>query len=490
MRNYTLNKTSPESSVNERPLSVTELTRTIKIQLESKLPRVQVSGEISNFTRQSSGHLYFTLKDAHSSLSCVMFRSSASRLNFDPRHGMQVTARGAIKVYEPRGQYQLQVSALQPGGQGNLHLELERRKKYYQEMGYFEESLKKALPILPRSIGIVTSPTGAAIRDILRVLAQRCSNGIDIFVVPAKVQGQGSAGEIASAIEILNKKKPDLIIIGRGGGSLEDLWAFNEEPVIEAVFHSEVPVISAVGHETDFTISDFVADYRAPTPSAAAEAAVPELVAVQNYVNSFFQKLAISVKGHLRSHRKSLEYSNAEVLQSRLTDYLNRYHQDLDYIQRSLLHNLKVGVHRKQREFENLGGEKIAAEIRRMILDFHQKLNHFKPEKSADFLQGEVDRKRLQLDSYRDRIQSELKLRVQENLARLKYLEDRLNSLNPEKVLELGYAFLRSKGKLVSSAEELQPAQELELQLKDGFVTTRVEGIKLKASDEPGTDNN
>jgi exodeoxyribonuclease VII large subunit len=255
-------------------LTVTELTRRIKGLLEGSFPTVWVEGEISNFTVSAAGHAYFTLKDANAALSAVMFRNVTGKLTFAPADGLQVLACGPVSVYEKRGQYQIIISQLMPKGLGALQLAFEQLKQKLAKEGLFDAERKKPIPVLPQRIGLVTSPTGAAIRDFLNIIGRRYPN-VHIIIHPVRVQGVGAAAEIAAAVDDFNTRQlVDVIIVMRGGGSLEDLWAFNEEPVARALARSTIPTISAVGHEVDFTISDFVADLRAPTPSAAAELVV------------------------------------------------------------------------------------------------------------------------------------------------------------------------------------------------------------------------
>jgi exodeoxyribonuclease VII large subunit len=265
----------PLQLIPERKIfSVSELSREVKSLLEGKFPDVWVAGEVSNFRAAGSGHYYFTLKDPTAQLRAVCFRNQARYLKFKPQDGISVIARGRLGVYEARGEYQLYVEFLEPAGLGALQLAFEQLKAKLAAEGLFDPARKKPLPMLPRTVGIVTSPSGAAVRDILRVLRRRFRN-MNALLYPAKVQGEGAAEEIADAIKYFNEHAlADVLIVGRGGGSLEDLWAFNEEAVARAIAASRIPVISAVGHETDFTIADFVADLRAPTPSAAAELVV------------------------------------------------------------------------------------------------------------------------------------------------------------------------------------------------------------------------
>jgi len=292
---------------SKKVYSVTELTRKIKNILEQNFSHVWVEGEVSNFLRHSSGHMYLSLKDENSALSCVFFRRENQKLKFEVENGMQVLALGRISVYEPRGQYQIYIESLEPQGLGALQLAFEQLKKKLDKEGLFDAARKKALPYLPQRIGVVTSPTGAAVRDIINVLSRRWP-GIEILINPVKVQGAGSAEEIAQAIAEFNEYgKIDTMIVGRGGGSLEDLWAFNEEVVARAIAASEIPIISAVGHEIDFTISDFVADLRAPTPSAAAELVVPRRDELQNTIENYKTRISQALLSGVNSTRQFLD---------------------------------------------------------------------------------------------------------------------------------------------------------------------------------------
>ncbi|MBI5299216.1 MAG: exodeoxyribonuclease VII large subunit [Deltaproteobacteria bacterium] len=266
----------PEEKTTPKIYSVSELTRQIRSNLEKEFVEVWIAAEISNFRSPSSGHFYFTLKDDKAQISAVMFHGANGNLPFKLAEGLEVICHGRVTVYESRGQYQIVVDHCEPKGIGALQLAFEQLKKKLQAEDLFETRHKKPLPFLPKTIGVVTSSTGAAIQDILKVLHRRFPS-VDVILAAVKVQGEGSAEEIAEAISLLNQRDDiDVMIVGRGGGSMEDLWAFNEEVVARAIFASRIPIISAVGHEIDFTIADFVADVRAPTPSAAAEIAVPK----------------------------------------------------------------------------------------------------------------------------------------------------------------------------------------------------------------------
>lgn len=291
-------------------LSVTQLTREIREVLEGRIGTVWVEGEISNHRLQTSGHQYFTLKDAGSQISCVLFRGAA-RAAVRLRDGDQVQVQGAVSVYEPRGQYQLVVRQLRQRGQGGLQARFEALKRKLYEEGLFDEARKRAIPRLPATVALVTSPTGAAIQDMLNILTRRAP-WVRVLVFPVRVQGQGVEVETIRALRILNEAsrhglpRPDTIVIGRGGGSLEDLWAYNEEALARAIYASEIPVISAVGHEIDFTIADFTADLRAPTPSAAAELLAPDAAELRRHFEAIRRTLDTRITTELEQHRQVL----------------------------------------------------------------------------------------------------------------------------------------------------------------------------------------
>ncbi len=294
-----------------RALSVSEINDFIKriFDLTPQFTDIYVHGEISNFKNHyGTGHLYFTLKDEASAIRCVMFRSSAVRLKFAPENGTKVTVHGRISAYPRDGQYQIYCDSMEPSGIGALYKAYEQLKKKLSEEGLFDESHKKKIPAFPSSVGVITSATGAAVRDIVNVTSRRYPPA-EILIYPATVQGKEAAPSVIRALTYFNKVRPvDVIIVGRGGGSIEDLWAFNDEALARAVFASEIPVISAVGHETDFTICDFVADLRAPTPSAAAELAVPDIEELKGRIASYFARSDIAVRSKIESYRQSVEH--------------------------------------------------------------------------------------------------------------------------------------------------------------------------------------
>ena len=292
--------------------SVSEITTHLKNVIESNIPNLFVEGEISNFTHHGSGHIYFSLKDAKASLRCVFFRSYNLQLQFKPKVGDKVVCAGKLSVFERSGSYQLNVTRMLPSGIGELQLKFEELKKKLSAEGLFDEKQKKPIPKFPEKIGVVTSETGAAFQDIKNVLSRRFP--CEIYLYPATVQGERAAKEVIRGIEFFNAEKPvDVIIIGRGGGSQEDLFCFNDEALARAIFTSDIPVISAVGHEIDFTISDFVADLRAPTPSAAAELAVPDKAELAEYLRSRVSRLQSLSANHIISKRLKVQNLKAKL---------------------------------------------------------------------------------------------------------------------------------------------------------------------------------
>ena len=311
-------------------ISVSELNSLIKefFDLNPMFNSVYVKGEISNFKRHSSGHCYFSLKDEKSVIKAVMFKFNALSLNFEPENGMKVIINARLSSYERDGVYQLYVNEMQPDGVGALHIKFEQLKEKLLKEGLFDEQFKKPLPRFPKTVGVVTSKTGAAVKDIINVIKRRAKN-TDIIIYPATVQGADAHKSIVAGIEYFNENKVDVMIVGRGGGSIEDLWCFNEEEVARAIFKSSVPVVSAVGHETDYTISDFVADLRAPTPSAAAELCVPHLKDVIGFIETSRSRMYLSLNKNIDLYKNKLDTlknSNVFIYPKRM---LERYEQDI-----------------------------------------------------------------------------------------------------------------------------------------------------------------
>lgn len=361
------------SEKREKIYTVSEITRLIKFELEKKFPQVWVEGEIADFKRAHSGHLYFTLKDEKSALNCVMWRSSAARVPFDMESGLQVICKGQVSVYEQRGNYQLYVESVEPKGRGALQLAFEQLKEKLKNEGLFDQEIKKKLPLLPKKVGIVTSPRGAAIIDIIRTLERRFAH-LHILIYPAKVQGEGAGDEIVEGLEYLGSLEDiDVIIIGRGGGSLEDLWAFNEEKVARAIFRCPVPIISAVGHEVDFTIADFVADIRASTPSAAAEMVIEKeqsfLERIENLEKRTFHHVQFSIQEKKHEVTNLIHHQAFQNFKVRLFNLI----QQLDEFEMRARDVIQTMIQRivLSRSRVELSEEKMSSAVRRILQNLH-----------------------------------------------------------------------------------------------------------------------
>ena len=343
--------------INEKFFTVSEISRGIRTSLEHKFSNIGVLGEISNVRKPSSGHIYLTLKDKNSQLQAVVFRNSASRIKFELKDGMEVISFGSITVYEPRGQYQLIINKIEPKGIGALQLAFQQLKEKLEKEGLFDHAHKKTIPFIPQKIGIVTSPTGAAIKDILNIIERRFAN-VEILIYPVRVQGEGAAQEIAEAISELNKLSDiDVIISGRGGGSLEDLWAFNEEIVARSIYNSRIPIISAVGHEIDVTIADLVADKRALTPSEAGELVVPRKDLLVEKIEKFKARLLQSLTGKLRlSKEKLVRIANSYAMRQPF-DRLNRWQQKLDEFTQRLNLNITHALYAEREKLSGIAGK-------------------------------------------------------------------------------------------------------------------------------------
>ena len=355
----------------DRVYTVSQITDVIKAELESAFPFVWVEGEISNFKRAPSGHLYFTLKDERSQLQAVMWRSGARLVRFDLKDGLKVICRGRVTVYEARGQYQLIAEVIEPKGKGALQLAFEQLKEKLRAEGLFDPQRKKKLPLFPKKVGIVTSPRGAAIVDILRTLGRRFAR-LHIVIYPARVQGEGAAEEIVEGLDYLSRQPDiDVIIVGRGGGSIEDLWAFNEEKVARAIFRSPIPVISAVGHEVDFTIADFVADIRASTPSVAAEIVIKEEQALLDRVGGLRQRLVQNLRYALQERKQRvLDLTRHRIFQNfrlRLLG-LEQKVDDLEQRARDVIRRRKI-VLAERRAAARLLEEKLTNAARRRLAE-------------------------------------------------------------------------------------------------------------------------
>lgn len=439
-----------------RTYKVSELTAEIKTLLEQKFGSVWVEGEVSNLRSPSSGHLYFTLKDEAAQIRCVMFKYQARLLRFKIADGQKFVVRARMGVYEARGEYQLVVDSAEPLGVGALELAFRQLKERLAAEGLFDPSRKKPVPHIPRRVGVITSRTGAAIRDIVRTVKRR-SKLVDLLLVPVRVQGEGSAREIANAIRLLNSDNNpwgglDVIIIGRGGGSLEDLWAFNEEELARAVATSKIPVISAVGHETDFVITDFVADERCATPTAAAERVSP---------------LQSDIERLLATHRSRM--ANA------LTGVIRNFTQQTIGLRRLIPDPRRDLENRAQRLDDII--ERFQYRLRQNMITVHHHLNVTGHMLIRTPLRERMDRRREKLDRTRYLIEAGLNRRVEKALANLTGKKTRLEAINPLAVLQRGYAIARKlpEGQILKDSNQVSHDDRIEIILHKGKIRSRVE---------------
>jgi exodeoxyribonuclease VII large subunit len=456
---------SPQGSpaAERRVLTVSELNARVRATLEQEIPAVWVEGEISNLRRYPSGHTYFTLKDASAQVAAVLFRGQSAWLRFRPEDGQKVLVRGRVGLYEARGSYQIIVEAMEPAGLGALQLALEQLKAKLAAEGLFDPARKRPLPLLPRRIGVVTSPRGAALRDVLRVLERRFA-GVEVVIAPVRVQGEGAAAEIAAGIRDLNRLGGlDVLIVARGGGSLEDLWAFNEESVARAIAASRTPVISAVGHETDITLSDLVADLRAPTPSAAAEMVVVSKTEMADRLGALRARLGSAMKVRLGDGRGRLERTGAAralaAVGGRVRDAMievddlgNRLNTRLDLRRRDLRHQVDLLAQRMT------------------------------PARLAERLAA----RRLRLRDLGDRVAAAAASGVRRAGELMAARLGRLEALSPLAVLGRGYAICygTATGGILKDAAAVRPGETVRVRLHRGRLGCEVKEVEDVAPDE------
>ncbi|MBR2827892.1 MAG: exodeoxyribonuclease VII large subunit [Bacilli bacterium] len=416
--------------MNDKYITVTQLTRYIKYKIDNDihLNEVFLKGEISNFKAHSRGHFYFTLKDEGSRINAIMFSSNTKKLKFTPEEGMKVFVTGKISVYEATGSYQIYVSDLEEDGVGNLYIAYEQLKKKLQEEGLFREELKKPIKKYPSKIGVVTAPTGAAIKDIISTIKRRWPL-VKIYLFPSLVQGENAKEDIVKQIKLADTYHLDTLIVGRGGGSIEDLWAFNEECVARAIYECKTPVISAVGHEIDFTISDFVADLRAPTPTGAAEMAVPQLNDVMNYINQLQIRLKNQILNKIKNGKERLEWlKNRNILKNPMMLYEPKEIEFSNLLEK-LKYSLTNCIHQKEKDFIKIKNSYIL-----------QKPYQILDKKSNKYLQ----------------------------------LLSKLETLSPLLTLQRGYTITKKDDKIINSIKDIKIDDLLKIELKDGKVDAKV----------------
>jgi exodeoxyribonuclease VII large subunit len=437
--------------------SVAELTSRIGGVLSTQFSNLWVEGEVSNFRPAQSGHLYFTLKDARAQVKCVCFRTQAMRLKFRPEDGLKLIVRGSIGVYEPRGEYQIYVEHIEPSGVGALQVAFEQLKRRLDAEGLFDEARKKPLPMMPQRIGVVTSPTGAAVRDILRILRRRFPN-LHLLVYPVRVQGAGAAEEIVAALTYLNRKQMvDVILLARGGGSIEDLWPFNEESVARAIAACVIPVVSGVGHESDFTIADFVADVRASTPSAAAEIVVKSRQEFQRHLQELEHKISQRMRYVLLEYRHHLKELTTHMGFRRLEDLLRRHRQQTDELTARMGVALQGRLERLRHRYTIAATRISSFDLRARIRTFGLRL----VQRSAEL---GVRMERLLVDK----------------IQRLERLRLQLNERSPLRVLQRGYAICTdAEGNVVSAADQVAIGAQVNVQLARGRLGAEVRRSEL-----------
>ncbi len=445
-----------ENPINEpgrHIYSVSELNAAIKTLLEDRFPFVWLAGEISNFRIPGSGHFYFTLKDRASQISAVMFRGQQRQLKFVPEDGMTISGMGRISVYEPRGNYQIILEYMEPSGVGALQIAFEQLKKRLAAEGLFAEQFKRELPLIPQKIGVITSPSGAVVHDILRTIDRRFPN-LRIQIIPVKVQGQGAAEMIASAFSLANTRKDtDVLILARGGGSLEDLQAFNSEIVARAIFESQIPVVSAVGHETDYTIADFVADLRAPTPTAAAELTVPEKSELQHRCGNLAARLSSNITNYIKMLNSLLNGLRSRLIdpRRRLEDYRLR----LD----DLCNRLLGILHRRIRQ------DRVYVKLWRDRLGTNQPWVL-------------ISKSRMQLEQIYDNLIKSYLIFINSEKIKIRELTAKLETLSPLAILGRGYSITRTipDASVVRDSRSVSLGQNLEIMLAKGRLICQIKG--------------
>ncbi|CEJ66936.1 MULTISPECIES: exodeoxyribonuclease VII large subunit [Citrobacter] len=443
------------SSQTTSIFTVSRLNQTVRLLLEQEMGHVWISGEISNFTQPSSGHWYFTLKDDTAQVRCAMFRNSNRRVTFRPQHGQQVLVRANITLYEPRGDYQIIVESMQPAGEGLLQQKYEQLKAKLQAEGLFDQQYKQPLPSPAHCVGVITSKTGAALHDILHVLKRR-DPSLPVIIYPTAVQGDDAPGQIVHAIELANARQEcDVLIVGRGGGSLEDLWSFNDERVARAIFNSAIPVVSAVGHETDVTIADFVGDLRAPTPSAAAEIVSRNQQELLRQIQSVQQRLGMAMDYYIANRNRRftqmfhrLQQQHPQLRLARQQTVLERLRQRMNF---ALENKIKQANQRQQR--------------------VSQRLNQQNP-------QSHIYRAQTRIQQLEYRLAENIRARLSEQRERFGNVVTHLEAVSPLSTLARGYSVTTATdGKVLKQTKQVKAGDVLTTRLSDGWVESEVKGV-------------
>ena len=441
--------------LNHEYITISKINQYIKLMFDSDnaLQRVYLKGEISNFKRHTSGHLYLTLKDEESRISAIMFRSAAAHLTFQPEDGMNVLVTGRVSVYPAGGNYQIYIDKMEVDGLGNLYVEFEKLKKKLQQEGLFDPAHKKEIPKFPRKIGIVTAPTGAAIKDILSTIQRRFPL-CETILFPALVQGVSAASDVVRKIEIANTYDIDVLIVGRGGGSIEDLWAFNEEIVARAIYNSHIPVISAVGHEVDITISDFVADRRAPTPTGAAEMAVPTVSEVKNIFALKKNTLSSIIKEKLTVASQELKkVKSSYILKNPMTLYEMKM-QKLDALTDALNKDMTNYITQKKLELQSYQKSFVLQNPLNSYTKYFKDL-----ENNQKVLKNKIEQI------------------LEKKTSDLQYVIQTLRLVNPLNILDKGFSLVKKDGHIIKSSQEIKEKDLLDIRLHQGELKVEVKEI-------------
>lgn len=491
------------NSSNDLPiLTVSQLSNAIKLSLESTFPLIWLQGEVSNSKLHTSGHFYFSLKDANAQISALMYRADASQVKMLPKDGAQVIVRGELNVYPPGGKYQIVIKEMRPVGVGELLLKLEELKNKLHKKGYFRSDRKKPIPKTPRCIGVVTSPTGAAIQDMLKVLSRRFS-GFHLIINPVRVQGEGAAQEIAQAIRQFSQHNlVDVMIIGRGGGSIEDLWAFNEEIVADAIYQSPIPIISAVGHETDHCIADYVADVRAPTPSAAAEIVIAEKSQQLKHLDLLRQRFQQALSHHVRHCKGRLAGICRHPLLQSPYGILGPWMQKLDILRQNSDEIIKQHLVCLRLKLDGLSKHSHALKPTNKIAHFKQQLSYY--DKTIHIKMGEqLKQRKSQIgqaknaclqswksqQSHRRRLfdplvkQKQIDAWISKCLSlekeRLSKLAESLHSVNPKNLLGKGYSilFAEKDRSVITSINALEKGMPIRILVSDGQASSTINEV-------------
>ena len=439
-------------------LTITQLSKYLKYKFDEDvyLKKIYLKGEISNFKAHTRGHYYFTLKDENSRISAVMFHSNVTKIKFLPQDGMKVMVTGKVTIYEATGGYQIYVEDMTEDGVGNLYIAFEQLKKKLEQEGLFDKSHKRKIPKMPKRIGIVTASTGAAIRDILTTIKRRYPI-VETILFPALVQGEYAAADIVKKIEIANTYDIDTLIVGRGGGSIEDLWPFNEEIVARAIYNSKVPVISAVGHEVDFTISDFVADLRAPTPTAAAELAVVDINTVHDYLNTTKIRSYNAINNIISKYKERINNINDSYIIKKPSNIYEVKEQKLDM----LIDRINIDINK-------------IIEVNKIRLFKYQE-HYILNNPKMLYLTHEEN-----LKNIISKINKEMTIIYNNKRSNLDNIVSKLTVLNPLSTINRGYTITRYKDKVINSIKDIKKDNKINIELKDGIVDAIVEGISDK----------